>query len=85
VQVLGTVANHAGVALQNGELMEQLRHEALHDSLTGLPDRVFLRRSLGSVLDQVHGHQVHGRRRVRLTQSPYAISLRPTSEHAEYG
>jgi diguanylate cyclase (GGDEF)-like protein len=53
VRVLETVANHASVALQNGELIEKLRHEALHDSLTGLPNRVFLRRRLGEALDQV--------------------------------
>ena len=45
-----TFNSHAGVLLQNGrleqslaqvtELQEQLRHQAYHDSLTGLPNRV---------------------------------------------
>ena len=31
VAVLATVAGHAGLALQNGRLVDRLRHEALHD------------------------------------------------------
>jgi len=37
VLLLETVANHAGISLQNGRLVDQLRHDALHDALTGLP------------------------------------------------
>ena len=39
VQLLQTVANHASVALHNEMLIGQLRHDALHDTLTGLPNR----------------------------------------------
>ena len=49
LRLLETVANQAAVALENGQLeqslhelsllKEQLRHQAFHDSLTGLPNR----------------------------------------------
>jgi diguanylate cyclase (GGDEF)-like protein len=48
-----TVANHASVALQNGELIDKLRHEAMHDALTGLPNRALLQRRLVAALDEV--------------------------------
>jgi diguanylate cyclase (GGDEF)-like protein len=60
VLLLETVANHAGVALQNGELIDKLRHEAMHDALTGLPNRTFLMRQLGAVLDDVEAGQEPG-------------------------
>jgi diguanylate cyclase (GGDEF)-like protein len=53
VLLLETVANHASVALQNGELMDKLRHESAHDALTGLPNRSHLQAELGTALDEV--------------------------------
>ncbi len=52
VILLETLANHASVALQKGELIERLQHDALHDALTGLPNRVQLQRELGHALQQ---------------------------------
>jgi diguanylate cyclase (GGDEF)-like protein len=53
VRLLETVASHASVALQNGKLMDQLRHEAIHDALTGLPNRTALQRQMGAALEEV--------------------------------
>jgi len=46
VRLLETVANHGSVALRNGRLIERLNHEARHDELTGLPNRLRLRELL---------------------------------------
>jgi diguanylate cyclase (GGDEF)-like protein len=53
VRLLETVAHHASVALQNGALTDQLRHEAQHDALTGLPNRAALQRQLSAALEEV--------------------------------
>jgi diguanylate cyclase (GGDEF)-like protein len=58
--LLETVANHASVALQNGELLGQLRHEALHDALTGLPNREHLQRRLTEALEEVSAGRASG-------------------------
>jgi diguanylate cyclase (GGDEF)-like protein len=49
-RLLETVASHAAVALRNGELIGQLRHEALHDSVTGLGNRADVQRRLTASL-----------------------------------
>ena len=57
VQLLMTVANHASMALQNGQLVDRLRHDALHDRLTGLPNRTMLNQEMVVALGDVRaGH-----------------------------
>jgi diguanylate cyclase (GGDEF)-like protein len=57
VQLLMTVANHASMALQRGQLVDRLRHDALHDGLTGLPNRSMLNRAMVNALgEQRTGH-----------------------------
>lgn len=55
VRLLETVANHASVALRNGQLIERLHDEARHDELTGLPNRLGLRESLDVVAERAAG------------------------------
>ncbi len=58
LQVFQTLANHASVALDNGRLFARIQHEAderahqaLHDSSTGLPNRILLKERLTEAID----------------------------------
>ena len=46
VRLLETVANHASIALRNGELVNRLRHDSMNDTMTGLPNRASLEREM---------------------------------------
>jgi diguanylate cyclase (GGDEF)-like protein len=52
VTLLETVANHAGVALGKGRLVDRLEHQEAHDALTGLPNRAALHRRLDELLSE---------------------------------
>jgi diguanylate cyclase (GGDEF)-like protein len=49
LQIFETIANHASVAFANGRLVEQLRYDSLHDSLTGLGNRAYLQETMAEV------------------------------------
>jgi diguanylate cyclase (GGDEF)-like protein len=65
VELLGTFAGHASILLENGrlehslaqvtELKEQLRHQAYHDALTGLPNRPHLLEAVEQELERGSG------------------------------
>jgi diguanylate cyclase (GGDEF)-like protein len=60
LRLLETYAEHAGVLIENDrleesvteltELKDQLRHQAFHDALTGLPNRILFAERVGSSL-----------------------------------
>src|SRR3712207_7685691 len=53
------VGDQAATALQRARLLETVRHQATHDALTGLPNRVLFLERLESALAEVHaGNQV---------------------------
>ena len=57
IKLFETLSNHASASLQNGRLIERLRrhaeatrHQALHDALTGLPNRAFFHREVEAAI-----------------------------------
>jgi diguanylate cyclase (GGDEF)-like protein len=59
VQRLTGVAALAAPAIQNGQLVDQLRYKASHDGLTGLLNRVGFRTHIDAALDRVVPHDGH--------------------------
>jgi diguanylate cyclase (GGDEF)-like protein len=51
VAVLETMATHLGVVLQRTRLQTELRHQALHDPLTGLGNRALYRQRLSELTE----------------------------------
>src|SRR5207237_119632 len=52
-----TIANHASVAFQNSRLVDRLRFDALHDALTGLPNRTFFHARVGDAIESARSRQ----------------------------
>jgi diguanylate cyclase (GGDEF)-like protein len=55
--LFNALASHAQVILDNSELVNQLRYDALHDSLTSLPNRSLFNREVETALGQRTGDE----------------------------
>jgi diguanylate cyclase (GGDEF)-like protein len=53
LRLVETIANHAGLALRNGWLINDLTYAVRHDALTGLENRGFLHQQLSDVLADI--------------------------------
>ena len=51
LQLLGTVANQVGAAIAKHKLIRQIEHQAFHDSLTGLPNRLQFEKEISSIVN----------------------------------
>jgi diguanylate cyclase (GGDEF)-like protein len=51
------LAGIAAVAVNNTQLLEEIRHQSLHDSLTGLPNRVLILDRIGQMLARARRSQ----------------------------
>jgi diguanylate cyclase (GGDEF)-like protein len=52
-----TLANHAGVAFQNGQLLRRLGELAVHDDLTGLPNRLQFQERAAALVSETLGQR----------------------------
>jgi diguanylate cyclase (GGDEF)-like protein len=52
------VAAQAATAISNAHLLDQIRHQALHDGLTGLPNRMLIQDRLEQMLARARRHNV---------------------------
>jgi diguanylate cyclase (GGDEF)-like protein len=60
IPVLETAANQAALALRNGTLLNQLRHESMHDVLTGLANRARFRAQLDQAFTDLEAGSLSG-------------------------
>ena len=60
LRLVETIANHAGLALRNGWLINGLTHAVRHDALTGLVNRSFLHQQLSDVLADIRAGRRKG-------------------------
>ncbi|MEO1064883.1 MAG: EAL domain-containing protein [Actinomycetota bacterium] len=56
-QLLAACVTHVAVTLRNGLLVGRLSEQAVHDSLTGLPNRVLFEREIAALLNDAENRQ----------------------------
>jgi len=57
VEIASMLAGEAAMALENARLYDEIRHQALHDGLTGLANRVLFRERVVQALDRRNGRE----------------------------
>jgi GAF domain-containing protein len=55
VQMALMLAGEGAMALENARLYEEIRHQALHDGLTGLANRLLFRDRVANAIERSHG------------------------------
>lgn len=55
---LRALAGQAATAIRNARLLDRIRHQALHDALTGLPNRVLILDRVNSMLARARRHRL---------------------------
>ena len=50
IERLRGLTSQAAIAIRNARLLEQIRHQAMHDALTGLPNRVLIMDRVGQAI-----------------------------------
>ena len=65
IERLVAIGDQAATAVQNAQLLEQIRHQAVHDNLTGLANRALFDEELDKTLARARRRRHTGQRAVR--------------------